>query len=313
LFSKIFWMAAVEYDLGRSRAENLNEPCVLAQQKAETLTSTKSTIPDELSSHTKRPRHTKEDSVELHLVHAVVSQQHTRVSVNIRPWVLGLASLQQDIRNKVVDLADELEHLVFRQVLQCEFTLGSVTRVGLAEDGVTVSRNDLATLERRPDVLLDSLVGGLLAKLGLHLLEPDQDLLVGQSVEGTGETVESSRVGEEGIGEGRTDEFTGVGGDVTAFVVGVDGDVETHEFDEGGVFAEAEEGGQVGRVVLGGIDGGKLAGAKDVAVDAAGNVGQLSDEVHGILKGGSPVLLLGHTLLIGLGESRVVVELERIE
>ena len=52
---------------------------------------------------------------------------------------------------------------------------------GLPEDGMTVSRNNLATLERRPDVLLDGIVGGILTNLAAHLLEPDQDFLVGKS------------------------------------------------------------------------------------------------------------------------------------
>lgn len=141
------------------------------------------------------------------------------MGVDIGPGVLGLASLEEDVRDEVVDLADELEHLVLGKVLQGELALSSVARVGLAEDGVAVSGDDLAALEGRPDVLLDSLVGGLLTDLGLHLLQPDEDLLVGETVEGSSETVEGSGVGEEGVGEGRADQLASVGRDVATFMI----------------------------------------------------------------------------------------------
>jgi len=56
-------------------------------------TSTKGTIPDQLGSNAKCARHTKEDSVERHLVHSVVGKKNARVSVHVGPGVLGFASL----------------------------------------------------------------------------------------------------------------------------------------------------------------------------------------------------------------------------
>ena len=172
-----------------------------------------------MSSNTEGTGDTEEDSVELHLVKAVVGEEHTRVGIDVGPGVLGLASLEEDVRNKVVDLANELEHLVIREVLQGEFTLSGVTRIGLAEDGVTVTRDDLASLQGAPDVLLDSLVGGVFANLGLHLPQPDENLLVGETMERTGQTVESGSVGKERIGESRADQLASVGRDVATFVV----------------------------------------------------------------------------------------------
>jgi hypothetical protein len=124
-----------------------------------------------------------------------VGQEDTRVSIDVGPGVLGLAGLEQDVGNEVVDLADELEVLVLGEVLESKFTLGGVTGIGLAEHSVAVTRDDLTTLEGRPDVFLDGLVGGRIADLGLHLPEPDEDLLVGETVEGTSKTVESGTVG----------------------------------------------------------------------------------------------------------------------
>lgn len=128
-------------------------------------------------------------------------------------------------------------------------------------------------------------------------------------MERTGQTVEGSGVREEGVRKGRADQVTGVGRDVTAFVVRVDGDVQSHELYELGDVAKAEQGSEVGSVVLVLVNGGKLAVAVDVAEDAAGNVGQLGDEVHRVVKGGLPVFALVDALGVGLGKGRVVVQL----
>ena len=58
-----------------------------------------------------------------------MSQKDTRVSINIRPGVLGLASLEENVWHEVVDLTNKLEEWVFGQVLQRKFTLSSVTGV----------------------------------------------------------------------------------------------------------------------------------------------------------------------------------------
>jgi len=57
------------------------------------LTSTEGAIPDELSGDTKGTRNTKENSVVLHLGQTVMSEEDTRMSIDIGPGVLSLASL----------------------------------------------------------------------------------------------------------------------------------------------------------------------------------------------------------------------------
>lgn len=174
---------------------------------------------------------------------------------------------------------------------------------------MTVTGNDLARLEGRPDVLGNLLVRGVLTNLGSHLLDPSEDFLVSETVEGTGETVQGSTEGKEGVRERGTDQVTGVGGNVTTFVVRVDGDVQPHELDKVGVVTETEQGSQVGRVVLAGVNGGELAVTEDVSEDSASNVGEFGNEVHGVIEGSLPVLLLVDTVRVGLGEGRVVVKL----
>lgn len=94
-----------------------------------------------------------------------------------------MTDLEQNAGNEVVDLADELEKRILRQVLEREFTLGGVAGVCLPQNGVAVAGNDLSALEGGPDVLLDGLIRSILADLGLHFAEPEEYLLVGKAVE----------------------------------------------------------------------------------------------------------------------------------
>jgi hypothetical protein len=89
--------------------------------------------------------------------------------------------LEENVRDNLVDLSDELEQRVVGEVLEGKLSLSSVSGVGLSEDGVTVTGDDLSALEGGPDVLGDLVVRGVLADLGSHLLDPSEDLLVGKT------------------------------------------------------------------------------------------------------------------------------------
>lgn len=90
--------------------------------------------------------------------------------------------LGQHTRSNLVDLADELEHRVVRKVAESKLALRHVTRVGLTEHSVSVTRDDLASVQGGPEVVLDSLVAEIVANGLLHLLEPDKDFLVGPAI-----------------------------------------------------------------------------------------------------------------------------------
>lgn len=235
-------------------------------------------------------------------------EEDTRVGVDVGEGVLGLAVLGQDAGGNLVDLADKLEHGVVGHIGLGELTLSHVAGVSLAEDGVAVAGNDTAGLEGVPEVLGDLGIGQIITDDLLHLREPVEDLLVGETVEGTGEAVETSGKGKEGGAEGRADKVGGVGRNVATLVVGVDGQVETHQLNKVGVVAEAELVGKVEGVILVLLDGGNLAALEDVLVDARSNVGELGNQVHGILVGVGPVLLLVDALGVGLGEARGLLE-----
>lgn len=228
--------------------------------------------------------------------------------VNVGVGVLGLAVLGKNARGDLVDLRDKLEHGVLGKLALGKLALGDVTGVSLSEDGVAVTGNDTALLESGPEVVLDRLVAEVVANLGLHLGEPLEDLLVGKTVERTSQTVETGGEREERRGEGGADQVGGVGGNVATLVVGVDGQVESHELNEVLVLGETELVGQVPRVVLVLLGGGDLAVLEDVAVDARSDVGKLGNEVHRVLEGVLPVLGLLHALGVGLGEGRLVLK-----
>jgi hypothetical protein len=189
-----------------------------------------------------------------------------------------------------------------------ELALGHVTGVSLAEDGVTVARNDATSVESRPKVVSDGLVAEVITDDLLHLGEPVEDLLVGKTVQGTGKTVETSRERQEGRAEGTADKVGGVGADVATLVVSVDGQVKTHELNEVGVLAEAKLVGEVEGVILVLLDGSDLSALEDVLVDARSDVGKLGNEVHGVLESVAPVLLLVDTLGVGACERRGLLE-----
>jgi hypothetical protein len=153
---------------------------------------------------------------------------------------------------------------------------------------VAVPRNDTSALEDAPEVLLDLLGRRVVADGLLQTEEELEGLLVGKTMERAGKTAESSRVGKEGVREGRADKVcakarkggqrrrlnarlrddaTGsVGRDVAALVVGVESVVQSDDLDEALRLAKADLLGVVPRQVLVLVDGGQVLGATEVLV-----------------------------------------------
>ncbi|KAH3955371.1 hypothetical protein HBH53_007730 [Parastagonospora nodorum] len=252
---------------------------------------------------TERTRYTEKNGVVVLLGEAVVLEEDTGVGIDVGVWVLGLSVLSENTGGDLVDLADELEHGVIGQVLLGKLALGNVAGVGLAEDGVAVSRNDLAGLEGRPQVILDGLVAEVVANSLLHLLEPDEDFLVGQSVERTSKTVQTSSEREVRRAERAADQVRGVGADVSTLVVGVDGEVQTHQLNEVLVLGETELTlriglGEVGLVLESSDGDGELSHWVEIARAAVDELlNELGDVGAGGPLGGQVAdLLLGRNL-----------------
>jgi len=84
-----------------------------------------------------------------------------------------------------VELADELEQLVIKEVLEGKLPLASVPGVGLPEHGVPVARDHLPRLQETPHELLHLVVRGVKTNLLHNLLHEDDDLLVRDAMEGS--------------------------------------------------------------------------------------------------------------------------------
>lgn len=143
----------------------------------------KGPVPVELGEGSDSARHSEEHCVVLELRESVVPQEDSGMRVNVGVGVLGLAVLGEDSGHDVVDGGDDLEEFVVGHVLEGELPLASVPGVGLAEDGVAVSGDDLLGVEGVPGELGDGLGVDLLALVGhllLDALDPSEDLSGGE-------------------------------------------------------------------------------------------------------------------------------------
>jgi hypothetical protein len=245
-------------------------------------------------------------------VDTVVVEEDTGRGVDVGVGVLGLAVLGEDASGNLGGSGNELEDGVVSDLLS---RVGKVhqsleSRVRLSQNGVAVTGDDSARLEDRPQVLDEVLVGVALGDVLLHVEDESQDLLGGEAVERTSKTLETSRVGQVRIGQSGSNQVGGVSRDVSSLVVTVESKVESQEINEAGLIALAHHSGVVVRPVSVEIN---LAGERSstkvrVLVDLGGNLGQLGNEVDGVIEGVLPVLGLGDTSLVGLGELGVVVK-----
>ena len=74
--------------------------------------------------------------------------------------------------------------------------------------------------------------------------------------------------------------MSSVSTDIAAFVVGVDCEIQSHQFDEVFIFAESELVGEVVGVVLVLLYSGHFAIFVNVAVDSGGDSWQLGNQIH---------------------------------
>ena len=253
---------------------------------------TERAVPEKLGEHAKRSRDAKEHRVVVLLRESVVVEEDARVAVDVGPRVLGLAVLGENVGDRLVDRANNLEEGIVGHVLERKLALGGVARIRLAQHSMAVTGDNLAAVERIPRKLLDGLVRHLLAlglKLGLEVHDPSEHLLVGEAVERSREGVHASRERKVRVREGGADEVGGVRARVAALVIAVDDEVQAHELVER-LRVEAEHSVEVGGVVEGAIVRGYLAIVVRAAVDEGGHLGETSDEVEGVLIRGFPVL-----------------------
>jgi hypothetical protein len=208
--------------------------------------------------------------------------------------------LSKDWRSDLVENTDELEEGIVRKILQSELTLASVTRIGLSEDSMTESRDDLTTVKSVPETLLHNFNINATSELFLEVLSPLEHFLVGETVKRTSKTVHTSSKREIRIGESTAHQVSGVSRNITTLMITVDDKVKTHELIES-LVVETKHSVEVGGPIEVGLtlESSVLVG---VAVDASSYLRKTSNEVHGIFIGVLPVLLLVDTSAISSGE-----------
>lgn len=95
---------------------------------------------------------------------------------------------------------------------------------------------------------------------------------------------------------------------VTTFVIRVDSEVKTHQFNKVLVGFETQKLGEVVRVIFIGFNSRKLTVLVKVTVDTSSNVGKLGDQIHGIFESRIPVLRLVNTSTVSLSKLRFVLK-----
>ncbi|KAH3661179.1 hypothetical protein OGAPHI_006586 [Ogataea philodendri] len=267
--------------------------------------TTDTSVDDQLRKNTKRSSHTKQHGVERLLGESVVLQQHTRVRVDIWPWVLGLTVLGQHLWCNLVNVGNKLEQIVVWHVFQSELSLCSVSWVGLSQNGVSVTWNNTSGVQGLPEVFLNVLLGDVTLELLLHALEPLKHFLVGSSVQWAGQSVQSSSERQKWRRQSRSNQVGGVCTNVTTLVIRVDRQVQSHQLQELWVRAVAKQVSEVGTVVQSWVHRSNLAVFENVSVDASSNVWQLGQQFDGVLVGVFPVFFLVDTGSVSLGKLRL--------
>ena len=87
-------------------------------------------------------------------------------------------------------------------MLERKLALARVARVSLAEYRMPVAGNNLTGSQCLPQVVFNLLIGCASTNVCLHLLDPAEYFLVGETMERTGKTIESSRKGEVWVRKG---------------------------------------------------------------------------------------------------------------
>ncbi len=183
---------------------------------------TKSSAPDLGGHHTEGSGYTEEHSVVVELVQAVVHEESTRAGINVGPGVAYLASGLKNVRDYLVDGLNKVDEVVVLNVLLSKVELAHKARIGLSQDGVTVSWDNLALLESILHILFNVLRSPVFAEAVLELKQPFQAFLVSEAVERAGKTVHTCGERKVRIGKGATNEVSGVGANVATFVITIE-------------------------------------------------------------------------------------------
>mmetsp|Transcript_11154 Transcript_11154/g.21567 ORF Transcript_11154/g.21567 Transcript_11154/m.21567 type:complete len:318 (-) Transcript_11154:652-1605(-) len=263
--------------------------------------------PHELGHHSSRTRDTEKHCVEIGLLKIVLVEQNPRVGVDIGPGVLDLSGCLQNGRDSLEARVHELKQRVVGQLLQRKVSLGCVPGVRHSEHGVTEARHNTSTRQRCLRNRRHLLGCGLFAvEFLVGVEDPLEALLVGQPVQRTSQSRQTSGHRQVRIREGTADQMCGVRGHIPSLMVGMEEEVQSHQFHEIEVLDSqhvAEIRGPVKVGVVGGRDHRSLV--EGSSVDRSSHHGNLGHHTEGILQAELPVLGFFHPFCVGFGEHRL--------
>lgn len=267
--------------------------------------------PDEVGHASEGSGDSEDSSVVLIFGESEGVEEDTRVSIDVGVGVLDLLVGKELLGDNVSALMEQLDGLVSLQVEFSEIDLVVESGIGVSKHSVSVSWNDTAGGDNGIDVVFDFLVGDISALLLDEFKEPLEDFLVSQSVEGSSETVDTSGVREIRVGQSGTNQVSRVSRHVATFVVAVNGQVTSDALLDDVVVITHHVSVVASPVELR-VAFDELRVSVLVSVDDSGDSRDLSDEVHGILVEGLPVVLLGDlTLVVEVSELRVLLQVEQ--
>mmetsp|Transcript_9447 Transcript_9447/g.18075 ORF Transcript_9447/g.18075 Transcript_9447/m.18075 type:complete len:225 (-) Transcript_9447:497-1171(-) len=166
---------------------------------------------------------------------------------------------------------------------------------------MSVSRNDLLGIQGIPGKFRNGFgINGfpLRIEMFLEFHDPFQDFLIGQTVERTGQGIQTSGIRQVGIRQGGADQVRRVRRSIATLMIGVNAQVQPHEFVKGRVIVP-QHARKVTTVIQTGILGYNTIKV-DVAINNGGQFGQLGNDIQDIFQHVFMVRCLGDTLRIGL-------------
>ena len=114
-------------------------------------------------------------------------KQGAAEGVDIGPRVLDLSNCPEDAGNGVEAFSCQIADIVVLDVGICELLQMEEAGIGVPQDSVAVSWNDLSFTERLLHVFFDDLLAGLFTfVVGLEFGQPLEAFLVGEAVQWTG-------------------------------------------------------------------------------------------------------------------------------
>ena len=216
-------------------------------------------------------------------------QQLSAVCIHIGPWIFDFPRGLQDIWYHFIYAANDLKEFVVRHVFLSKTALCFIARIGLSQYSVTKAWDDLSIGQGLLAVVLDLLLGRqATAQFIAHALDPADDLLIGQAMQRTCQAGHSCCECEIGIAQGTSHQMDGVGRNISAFVIGMNGHVHAHHLTEF-LAVVTKHMRKVACPVQVWIRFNVLPVSVAASVDIGCDPWKTTDQVHGVLIGMCPV------------------------